>query len=120
MSLELRLLPRDEWDRLNGTEMESIWPILPDDAQVIVIEDDGALVACWSLFRQLHCEGCYIAPAYRKRTTVARMLLRGLYQVARAMGARSIATAACSDDVKVMLRRMQAVELPGAHFSIPV
>lgn len=116
-----RLLPREEWPRLNGTEMEAIWPALDAHAHIVVVEDDdGQIVGCWSLFRQVHVEGCWIAPAHRGKSSVARRMLVAMRSCAQAMGARSVATAACSEDVKQLLIKMGAVELPGSHFAMPV
>jgi hypothetical protein len=43
--MTLRLLPRDEWPaKLVGTELEATWPVLPDNAQVIVVEDGDRVI----------------------------------------------------------------------------
>ena len=114
-----RILPREEWPALVGTELEAVWPHLPADAQVIVIEDQGAIVGCWALFHQLHAEGVWVHPAHRGKTTVARRLLMGLRATARRLGVRSVATAATTDDVRRMLATL-GVQLPGDHYVIPV
>lgn len=115
-----RLLPRDEWSKLAGTELETAWPHLPETAQVVVVEDAGAIVGCWALFQQVHVEGVWIAPAHRGKASVARRLLAGMRRTAQAMGARTVATGALTDDVRQLLDRLHAVPLPGDHYAVPI
>ena len=93
-----RILPPEEWGRLEGTELETVWPVLsPTDAQIVVVEDGPAIVGCWAVIRYVHVEGIWIAPAYRGRFAVGRRLWRAMGQVARAWGASAVWTAAVSD-----------------------
>lgn len=71
-----RILPREEYAKLNGTLLDPAWRSLPSDAQVVAIEQDGALIGCSALFPAWHLEGVWIAPEYRKRVSVGRRLLR--------------------------------------------
>jgi N-acetylglutamate synthase-like GNAT family acetyltransferase len=116
-----RILPRSEYDRLAGTELEAVYPYLPDGANVVVIEDRcGAIVGCWALFQLVHVEGVWIAPEHRGRGRVALKLLQGMKQVAQAMGAQAVSTASVSEDVSTMLHKLGAVKLEGSHFSLKV
>ena len=60
-----RWLPALEWPLLEGTELETIWPHLPVEARVWVVEHDGKIVACGSLFDVRHHEGLWIDPGVR-------------------------------------------------------
>jgi hypothetical protein len=115
-----RLLPREDWCRLVGTELEPVWPVLPPDAQVLIVEDQGAIVACWALYRLVHLEGCWIHPDHRGKGSVARRLLAGMRRTAQAMGARAVNTASVQADVSAMLTKLGAVRLGGAHFALNV
>lgn len=115
-----RTLPREEFGRLVGTELEAVAPILPPAATVLVVEDAGQIVGCWALFPVWHAEGLWIAPAHRGKGGVARRLLAGLRTAAHAQGARAVATAATDERVESMLDRLGAVALPGVHFSMGV
>lgn len=117
-----RLLPPDEWPRLIGTELETVWPLLDRDrAQIVVVEDDaGAIVGCWALFPLIHAEGVWIAPEHRGKAVVARHLYRGMVQTARAMQARTVLTAAVDEDVTRLLAHLQAQQLPGQHFVLTI
>jgi N-acetylglutamate synthase-like GNAT family acetyltransferase len=115
-----RSLPRAEWPRLAGTELEAVWPYLPAGAEVIAVEDDGQIVGCWAVFPLVHVEGIWIAPEHRGRGSVARRLLGGMRRAARAMGARAVNTAATSAEVAAMLEKLGGVELRGRHFAVTI
>jgi len=116
-----RILPPEEWPRLQGTEAEAVWSTLdPDTARVLVVERDDAIIGCWVLVPILHAECLWIAPAERGHGSVARRLLRLMRDTARALGFRGVATSACSDQVRHLLARIQAVPLPGTHHVIPI
>lgn len=115
-----RVLPREEWPRLDGTELELVWPHLPDTARVVVVEDGTDVLGCWAFFPVIHAEGLWIAEPHRKRTGVARRLLRGMRETVRAMGGRVVSTAALTDDVRGLLTGFGAVQLPGTHHAMPI
>jgi GNAT superfamily N-acetyltransferase len=117
-----RLLPRDEWSRLDGTESRFLL-VAPAgiDADVIVVEDQGAIVATWVVMRCDHAEGFWIHPAHRGKAAALRSLLAGLQEVAETRGVSTVLTAAVDDQVAEMLRRYGATEIPPArHFMLPV
>jgi ribosomal protein S18 acetylase RimI-like enzyme len=113
-----RLLPREEWARLEGTELEAVYPVLPDGAQVVIVENGDELIACWAVFPLVHLEGVWIHPDYRHNPRVARRLVAGGLDTARAMGARTALTAAADDRIATLAQKIGGVELPGRHFSI--
>lgn len=116
-----RTLPPEEWPKLAGTELEAVWPHLtPSDAQILVIEQDGAIVGCWALLLVVHVEGLWIAPSHRAKGGVARRLLAAMKQAARGLRVRQVATAAVSADVRTYLERLGAHKLPGEHFVLSV
>jgi len=115
-----RLLPREEWPRLAGTELETVWPHLPESARVIVVEDGDQIVGCWAVFSVVHVEGVWIAPEYRTRGSVARRLLMEMRRQARAMGASAVMTGATSDDVRGLITRLHGQAVPGEQYVIPL
>jgi N-acetylglutamate synthase-like GNAT family acetyltransferase len=116
----VRLLPREDWHRLAGTELETVYPVLPDGSHVVVVEDGERIVGCWAAYPLVHVEGLWIDPAYRKNPRVAARLWRGMQATAAAMGARAVNTAAISPEVVGLLEHVGAVELPGRHFSMSI
>jgi len=120
-----RILPPAEWSRLEATEgsgLQPAWRQLPvDDVTVIVVEDDdGVIVACWSLFAVYHVEGVWVAPAHRKRGVVAGRLLAEMRRVVHARGVAAVATAAESPEVVTLLETLGATRLPGDAYQLPM
>lgn len=113
-----RDLPRAEWPRLAGTEVETIWPHLPESAHVLVVEDAGNIVGTWLISPVFHVECVWIAEAHRKQASVARRLLVGMKRLAASLGTRRVMTAAVSDDVRRILASLQATPVPGDHYVI--
>ena len=121
MNYVTRILPREEWARLKGTEAEKLEAMTrPGNAEVVVVERDGEIVGCWALLQIVHAECVWVAPEYRGVSAVARRLLAGMRRVARAMGVSRVVTAALTPEVEQLLSKLQAEELPGRHFVMPV
>lgn len=116
-----RLLPPEEWARLQGTEAETVWPSLTPAARVVVVEQDGVIVGCHLLQPVLHAECLWIHPDYRGRSSVARRLWAAVKQTVREQfGVEWFATAAVSDEVRTLLAHVGAVPLVGDHYMVPV
>jgi hypothetical protein len=111
-----RELPRSEWSKLAGTELESVSQHLPDAARVLVVEEDGDVIGCWAFFPVIHAEGVYIAEAHRGKSAVARRLLKGMREIVCSMGAKAVCTAAETPDVEALIGGLGGVKLPGTHW----
>lgn len=111
-----RLLPREEWPRLIGTNAETIWPALPADANVLAIEQDGAIVGCVILAQVYHAECLWIAPEHRGKSAVARRLWALLVDTAASLGVRTVAAAAVSDQMKTILAHVGAIRVPAETY----
>lgn len=115
-----RELPRAEWSKLKGTELEAVAPHLTDAARVLVVEDGDEVIGCWAFFPVVHAEGVWIADTHRGKSAVARRLMRGMREIVCSMGATVMATAAITDDVRGVIEGLGGVELPGTHYAVPV
>lgn len=120
MPLSTRVLPVAEYPRLAGTELENVWPHLPETAQVLVIEDAGVIVGCWAVLTCVHVEGLWIAPSHRKQGRVARRLLSAMRSAADDHGVTSVLTAATSPEVRALIERFGGHAIAGAPFLMPV
>ncbi len=119
--MKARVLPKEEWPRLRGTEAETLWPYLnPNRSSVIVVEDDGIIVGCHVLMYVLHAECLWIAPEHRGKTSVARRLWAAVQRAARSCDVHALMTAACDDNVRGLLAHVGATQVPGDHFMVPV
>jgi N-acetylglutamate synthase-like GNAT family acetyltransferase len=116
-----RILPRDEWSKLAGTEAGAFADRLPvDSASLLVVEDDGQIVATWALVSMVHAEGLWIAPSHRGRFGVVKRLLAGMRAMARSIGCPAVQTAALSSDVADFIARLGGAPLPGQAFVLPL
>lgn len=116
-----RVLPREEWPRLTGTELETSWPYLdPVNAQIVVVERGDAIVACWALMRVVHVEGVWIAPEYRGAFGVVKRLLAAMRGCARAWGASYVWTGAISDDVRALIGKLGGKPIPFDCYAMPI
>lgn len=115
-----RLLPPDEWSRLAGTEAAFAPLLPPGSASILVVEDDGQIVATWALVTMMHAEGLWIAPSHRGRFGVVKRLLSGMRSLARSLGCASVQTASVSNDVTDFIQRLGGSPLPGRAFILPM
>ncbi len=115
------MLPPEEWPRLAGTEAERVWPLLdPAQAQVLVVEQGGAIVGVWVLMRLVHAECVWIAPAHRGRGSVAKRLVSFMRERARAWRVRSVLGHPVDASVVTLIEKLQGTRLPGVPYLIPV
>jgi hypothetical protein len=117
-----RILPPDEWDRLSETDIPAYLPMAkPEDVQVVVVEDDGRIVGAWAVLRVVHLEGVWIAPEYRKRSSVARRLLVATFEAAKAWAPGWAFTGADSDDVRRLItKHLGGRKAPFDLYVVPV
>lgn len=116
-----RFLPPEEWPRLKGTEAETLWPVLsPESARVIVVEEDGEIVATWTAMRVVHMECIWVKPSHRGRLGVVRGLLAGLRHVAAEWDLRGVVTSSLNAMVSDLIRRFGGSPLPGEMYVMPV
>jgi GNAT superfamily N-acetyltransferase len=117
-----RILPLAEWGRLGETELPKVLPyVKPEDAQIVVVEDDGRIVGCWAVLRIVHLEGVWIAPAYRGRGSVARRLLAKTLETARAWAGSWAMTGADTDEVRRLIEQhLHGVKVPMDTYLVPM
>lgn len=116
-----RILPPEEWPRLDDVGAETVWDLLdPETAQILVIEDEGQIVGTLTLMSVLHAECLWIKPSHRKGYGVGKRLLDGMWGAARGQGARALWSGSMSDAMTNILHRIGASEVPGRSFVFPV
>jgi len=120
MRLRTRILPPDEWPRLVGTEAEKAWPLLdPKNARIVVVEEEGRIVATWIVMRVVHVECAWIDPSVRGSFGVMRRILGAMSEVAEAWGAANVISAAENEHVADLLVRLGGTKMPGDSFALP-
>ena len=119
--LTTRIVPREEWTtRLAGTDLGTVASLMPEETRMIVVEDDGVLVGCWSLTRMWQAEGVWIAPEAAKSPAIGRRLLKAMRQQAIDVGASCLLTGAQTDAVRSILTKLGATELPVSLYAWPI
>jgi hypothetical protein len=117
-----RVLAAHEWARLAETDLDlAVWGHLgPADAEIVIVEDAGVIVACWATFLVRHVEGFWVHPDHRKRGGVLRRLFVGMRKVLLDLGTRAAATQADTPEIDALLRAAGATRIPGTSFLLPV
>lgn len=117
-----RTLPREEWGRLTETDIPTVVPFVqPGEMEVIVVEDGDQIVGAWAIWRVVHLEGLWIAPAYRGKSSVARRLLAATLTAVRRWTPQWVMTMAATPEVKRLLtQHVGAVQVPGETFVFPI
>tara|TARA_R110000787_G_C13372768_1_gene440990 strand:+ start:641 stop:1006 length:366 start_codon:yes stop_codon:yes gene_type:complete len=116
-----RILPVEEWPRLEGTLLGEAWESLnPEKDLVLVLEQDGEIVACTSFLPRWHMEGTWVAPQHRKRSGVGRAFLRGMHQMAVSLGAEELLMVSLDPETSALCRRLGKTStcLHGEHYAI--
>lgn len=116
-----RILPQEEWSRLNGTEAELLWPYFnPEQTRVLVVEDEGRIVGTWTLMRVVHAECLWIAPSHRGLFGVTRRLLVAMRDIAKGWNVSAVWTGSKSAHVTDLIRRLGGKEPPFESFILPI
>ena len=117
--MTIRVLKRRDYFKL-GEDKEKLFLSFPKDSRVLVAEQDGVIVGHWALIPYWHVECFEVFKEHHKKAGVARGLLRTMFGILQSMGIKTVWTASITSEIDDYLRRLQAVELPGKHFVLPV
>ena len=108
-----RILPREEWDRLNRIHLPPTLPFVnPNNIAIAVVENQGDIVACLSALRVTHLEGLWISPWCRGNAGVARSLLRYAIAIPRAREERWAFGLVEDERMRGFLERIGGQRLP--------
>lgn len=118
--LRSRELPEAEWPKLASSYLCEVWHILPSDARVIVVEENGAIVGTCVLLTTIHAEGLGVAPDHRRGGAVLRMLLRRVSQTVADLGKETMICGAMTNEMEGYLRRWGGCPPPAKLFAMPL
>lgn len=115
-----RILPREEWHRLDQEAQDLFRSLNPEDVAVVVVEDGGAIVARLGVMRIPHLEGFWMAPEKAGNAGVTRALLRAAFAQA-ASWAKGWAYANATEDATMKtLERLGGTWIPMHTFMVPL
>ncbi len=108
-----RVLPIEEWSRLED---------IPTSLRtcVVVVEDHGRIVGCWSFAMCVHAEDLWVAADHRRKGAVVRRLLRAAGAVASDAGVQSVCVGVVDAEVQALVAKMGGVALDGAPYVMPL
>lgn len=116
-----RLLPREEWHRLEPGIRDALAHFDPELTRVVVVEHEGEIVGNWVVTTLVHLEGAWVHPEYRKRASVARRLLKATMAEASKGSPRWVMTGAETQDVADLLtKHLKAVHVPMDTYIVPM
>ncbi len=116
-----RILPREEWSKLDVSGMPLIGPTLRnEDVQIIAVEDGSRLVATMAVIRVTHMESLWIDPEYRGNAGLVRMLLKQAVSAAKKWTDKWIWGASDTEHMNDIIKRVGGIQLPIQSFMIPV
>jgi N-acetylglutamate synthase-like GNAT family acetyltransferase len=105
MSVTYRVLPPEEWARLEALPFGRNGLPGRDDMVVVVAEEDGAIVGLWSAMTAVHMEGLWVADRLR-RTGVFDGINARMLETLKKLGIRNVFTLVAEPYVKeIALKR---------------
>lgn len=121
--MKWRVLPPDEWSRLEGTLLADVWSELNPRQDFIVVTENGAgeITGCCALNRVWHLDGAWIAPDHRKKGSVGRHLYAGVRALLASLQVTEVQTMAVSEDGKALQHHLGTVtQLDCAHYAVRI
>ena len=118
--MRTRVLPKEEWGKLNVTGLPEFWEkVRHDEIEVVVVEDGDRLVASIAVTRAVWLEGLWIDEQHRGNAGVARRLINGMLASARPWSDLAFGVIA-QDHVRDIAERSGGVKLPGSVYVFPL
>jgi ribosomal protein S18 acetylase RimI-like enzyme len=116
-----RILPRSEWSKLAVSGIAPMEQTLrPEDVQMVVIEDEGRIVATMGVFRVTHFEGLWIDPEYRGNAGLGRRLIKMAITAARKWAGNWVWGASETSHMDDVLSRLGGACVPVKTYIIPI
>lgn len=117
-----RVLDPDEWmEKLSGTDLPALLPFCtPENTSVVVVEEDGRIVATMGVLRVTHFEGVWIDPEHRGNAGVVRRLLKASTDIALGHGEQFVFGGASDDRMRDILGRLGGVRMPLEFYALSI
>lgn len=107
-----RILPVVEYDRLVGTQLETVVPVLPPEGRVLVVEEQGQILACCAVYPLWHIEGLDVRPQTRRSGLQLLALIRRV-----TASLPGVVAWAQNPQVEPLLEKLGAQWLVGKHYA---
>lgn len=115
--MTVRSLPADEWPKLlhTGADLAQL-ERAATTGDILVVEDNGRIVACAVVMLCAHLEGVWVHPSCRHNLSVGRRLWTAVKRTARHLGARGFFGSAVNPQSAHMIESLGGVQLEGRHY----
>ncbi len=119
MAIIARVLPEDEWYRLEKLPINTEATPDPDRCVIVVAENEvGDIVGTWGLVLAPFLEGLWVDPEYRKKTYAAAKMWQCMQKTLMEFQLPQALTLTQSDDVLSLARHAGFVPLDGTLCSL--
>lgn len=109
-----RVLPPEEWHRLQGLgHFASCALPDPEHSAIVVVEDGGRIIGTQIILNLVHLEGVWIDPEYRHKPGVVRGLVEETWGALHAFGISTVFTIGQATDVIVQAFRLGFERIDG-------
>jgi len=124
MSVTVRELPREEWAKLETAgqpEMAGAWQNLRDQpVRAMVAEDDGRIVAHWSLIQVPHTNALWVHPDYRGTGGICHALLEQIGAAVREGGCGFVWIGTDVASIQRLAESLGGMPMTGLHYLVSV
>lgn len=114
-----RVLPVEEWHRLQGLPLSQGPALDPGMAAVVIVEKESEIIATWAAVTIPHAEGCWIRPEYQHNPAVVAGLVSTFFGMLADMGIPAIVTITSEPKVAALAQHLHGQRL-GDLWLIPV
>ena len=105
--MTVRILSADEWPDAAFEGQPAVLPFVePQNVALVVVEDQGRIVARLGVYSATYLEGLWVAPEYRHHAGVMRALLRQVIEIPKARGEHWAFGVCASEEMHGYLERL--------------
>ncbi len=112
LSMNIRILPFEEWDKLDGFPIAANGFPNPDTCIILVAEVEGEIVGTWEAIAPVILEGFWVREDYRKSLAAGKMFLT-MKSTLQSMGIDRAYTLVQTADVKSLAEHAGFEMIPG-------
>lgn len=118
--MRTRVLPREEWDRLDAETRTALDTMRPEDVRVVVVEREGRIVARMAVLRIPHWECFWMAPEAVGNAGITRALLTAAREQVEEWSPHWFYANADNDAMQATLSRLGGEWMPFHTYMLPV
>jgi len=113
-AMQTRVLGPEEWLERGSSTLAAplVQYVTPENVSLVVVEDEGKMVASVAAIRVTHFEGLWMDSAHRGNPGIMRGLLRKATSVAKERGEHWVIAGADGEQMRGFTKRLGGIILP--------